>query len=235
MSHPALQSRVAAGASAPASTFLRLFPRPPRLRPAADPTLPWASLSQAHRLLHPRRRRTLRGPLALSPGVFTLKATKLFGDDDIKDGGEHGDLAIHTWPPDPGFQVVPGTVHYQITWSQGKEGVDQDWWFSRNLSTPNQAVLAFSTEHHRFGTSGKIHFKIQFTEEKATTVSTTATIGPTELPFGSSKVFEVPPGANWKGTLDLFNGKSFDFAGPFINDYVRVGVAGNMITVHAIP
>ena len=51
-------------------------PKEPRLRPAADPGLPWASRSQAHRSLHPRRRRTLRGPLALSPGVFTLKATK---------------------------------------------------------------------------------------------------------------------------------------------------------------
>ena len=28
-------------------------------------------------VLYPRRRRTLRGTLALSPGVFTLKATKL--------------------------------------------------------------------------------------------------------------------------------------------------------------
>src|SRR5689334_16883440 len=35
-----------ASASALASTFLRLLPRPPRLRPAADPTLPCASRSQ---------------------------------------------------------------------------------------------------------------------------------------------------------------------------------------------
>ena len=39
--------------------------------------LPWASRSQAHRSLYTRRRRTLRGTLALSPGVSTLKATKL--------------------------------------------------------------------------------------------------------------------------------------------------------------
>ena len=45
--------------------------------PAPDPRLPWASRSQAHGSLHTRRRRTLRGTLALSPGVFTLKATKL--------------------------------------------------------------------------------------------------------------------------------------------------------------
>jgi hypothetical protein len=29
------------------------------------------------------------------------------GDDDIKDGGQHADLAIHRWPASPGFQVVP--------------------------------------------------------------------------------------------------------------------------------
>jgi type 1 fimbriae regulatory protein FimB len=57
--------------------MLRLLARQPRLRPAPDPRLPWASRSQAHRSLHTRRRRTLRGALALSPGVFTLKATKL--------------------------------------------------------------------------------------------------------------------------------------------------------------
>src|SRR5271166_783791 len=63
-------------ASAHASKFLRLLPGQPRLRPAADPRLPWASRSQAHRSLHTRRSRTLRGTLALSPGVFALKATK---------------------------------------------------------------------------------------------------------------------------------------------------------------
>src|ERR1700751_3280340 len=69
--------RVAASTSAHAAALLRLLARQPRLRPAPDPRLPWASRSQAHRSLHPRRRRTLRGALALSPGVFTLKATKL--------------------------------------------------------------------------------------------------------------------------------------------------------------
>src|SRR6266481_1050227 len=59
------------------AALLRLLARQPRLRPAPDPRLSWASRSQAHRSLHTRRRRTLRGALALSPGVFMLKATKL--------------------------------------------------------------------------------------------------------------------------------------------------------------
>src|SRR5208283_6001813 len=59
------------------AALLRLLARQPRLRPAPDPRLPWALRSQAHRSLYMRRRRTLRGALALSPGVFTLKATKL--------------------------------------------------------------------------------------------------------------------------------------------------------------
>src|SRR5258708_9855044 len=79
-----------------------------RLRPAPDPKLPWASRSQAHRSLHTRRRRTLRGALALSPGVFTLKATKLlpFWDDLIlpeefwflitEEGGFNGSINIST-------------------------------------------------------------------------------------------------------------------------------------------
>ena len=72
-----LSCRVAASASAHASPFLRLLTRQSRLRPAADSRLPWPSRSQAQSSLHTGRRRTLRGTLALSPGVFTLKATKL--------------------------------------------------------------------------------------------------------------------------------------------------------------
>jgi hypothetical protein len=69
--------RVAASTSAHAAALLRLLAGKPRLRPAPDPRLPWASRSQAHRSRYTRRRRALRGALALSPGVFTLKATKL--------------------------------------------------------------------------------------------------------------------------------------------------------------
>ena len=49
-----------------------------RLRPAADPRLPWASRSQAHRSLHPRGSRTLRGPLALRRGVFHAEGDQTF-------------------------------------------------------------------------------------------------------------------------------------------------------------
>ena len=63
--------------SAHAAALLRLLACQRRLRPAPDPRLPWASRSQAHRSLHTRRRQTLRGALALSPGVFTLNAIKL--------------------------------------------------------------------------------------------------------------------------------------------------------------
>jgi integrase len=40
--------------------------------------LPWPPRSQAHRPLHPRRRRTLRGALALSLSVFTLSLPNFY-------------------------------------------------------------------------------------------------------------------------------------------------------------
>ena len=94
------------------------------------------------------------------------------GQDDIKDGGEHADLAIHKWYPDPGWRVIPNTVKVKrpLDWSQGEEGVEKDWWFStRNPSTVNEAVVCANTEHHGLGTSGKIHFRIMFTEERDVT------------------------------------------------------------------
>lgn len=177
---------------------------------------------------------TSSSPGKLRQPVTSPEFRQESGDDDIKDGGEHAELAIHKWFPDPGFQVIPSTVGYKITWSQGKGGVDQDWWFSRNLSTALEAVLCFSTEHHRFGTSGKVHFLITFTEEKdvnnTTSVPTSAV-----LPWNSSKVFSLPTGASWKGKIDLFDGRSFEFAGPYSNEYVRVSPGPTTVTVTSVP
>src|SRR5450755_1625033 len=64
---------IAAGASAHAAPLLWIRAGQPRLRPSIDPRLPWPPRSQAHRPLHARCGRTLRGPLALSLSVtFTV-------------------------------------------------------------------------------------------------------------------------------------------------------------------
>ena len=166
--------------------------------------------------------------------VVSPELTQQSGDDDIKDGGEHADLAIHRWPPAPGWRVIPSSVTYRMNRSQGKQGVDQDWWFSRNISTLNEAVLCFSTEHHGAGTSGKIWFNIVFTEEKDVTNTQTANQS-VALPWGGSRVVEVPAGATWKGRFDRFDGKSFEFSGPFHNEFINVSQAGPVITLSAIP
>src|SRR6266436_6127037 len=70
------ECRVAASTSAHAA-LLRLLARQPRLRPAPDPRLPWASRSQAHRSLHTRRRRTSRG-FGVESGRFHAEGDQTF-------------------------------------------------------------------------------------------------------------------------------------------------------------
>jgi hypothetical protein len=114
--------RVAASTSAHAAALLRLLARQRRLRPAPDPRLPWASRSQAHRSLHTRRRRTLRGALALSPGVFALKATKLLPFWSVGHFYPNGTVTLEvTFNAPTGLiaqEIVDswGTMHLSVTY-----------------------------------------------------------------------------------------------------------------------
>jgi hypothetical protein len=156
------------------------------------------------------------------------------GDDDIKCGGEHGDQAVHIAYPDSGWRVVPSSVTWQITWSQGHEGVDNDFWLAQNCSSGTTACLCVSTEHHRFGTSGKVHFRIKFTEEKDITNSETVTT-PVKVGWGESRVLSIPAGATWTGQYTRFDGKVQQFAGPYDDSFLRVTQTGGVLTLATAP
>jgi hypothetical protein len=171
---------------------------------------------------------TLRHEIT-SPEMFQNSA-----QDDIKDGGEHADMAIHRWPASAGWRIIPGTVHYKMNWHQGTEGYERDWWFSRNISTLQEAVLCFSTEHHRIGTSGKIRFQIVFTEEKDS-LANNVTTSHMNFNWGDRKTFEVPSGSTWKGSFVAFDGKTTEFNGPFKDKYINVQQNGTLVAITTIP
>lgn len=156
------------------------------------------------------------------------------GDDDIKCGGEHADLAVHLSYPDSGWRVVPSSATWQVVWSQGNQGVDQDWWLANNCSTPLVACLCVSTEHHGLGTSGKVHAYILFTEEKDI-LNTATQHTPLKMGWGESRVIQIPVGGTWTGTYTKYDGKIIQFAGPYQDAFVQVSQTGAVITIATAP
>ena len=156
------------------------------------------------------------------------------GNDDIKCGGEHADLAVHIVYPESGWRVVPSSATWNVTWSQGNQGVDQDWWLDRNCSSPTTACLCVSTEHHGFGTSGKVRFFIVFTEEHDV-VNTSINHNPVSVGWGESRVVTIPFGATWTGTYKRYDGKEFQFAGPYKDDFIWVTQDANLVTIATAP
>jgi hypothetical protein len=160
------------------------------------------------------------------------------GDDDIKCGGEHADLAIHKCYPDAGYRVRPNTVSPKVLWSQGKQGKDQDWWFEKNCSTAAEACLCSSTEHHRAGTSGKIHFLIVFDEEKDIQRPVNADNN-FNLTWNQSTTFDVPLNASWKAKYTSFDGSILEFSDPLLNNpYLNITVTpsanGQKLTISTL-
>lgn len=155
-------------------------------------------------------------------------------DDDIKCGGEHADLAIHTATPDTGWAVIPDSTRWQVTWSQGGEGNGNDWWLERFCSSATAACACVSTEHHGAGTSGKVHFKLIFDEEKPVTNSTTVTQN-VQIGWGEQRVVVVPAGASWNLNFQRFDGKIQQIAGVYQDQYVKVGQIGNNIVIATAP
>jgi hypothetical protein len=156
------------------------------------------------------------------------------GDDDIKCGGEHADLAVHSVPADPGWTIIPSTAHWIVTWSQGKQGVDEDWWLSSNCSTSTTACMCVSTEHHGRGTSGKVHFRIQYAAQRPVNRSTVASSSDL-ISWGTQKVYTIPTGGTWKGAFDRFDGKHIEFAGPYSDQLVHITTVGNNVVVATAP
>ena len=155
-------------------------------------------------------------------------------DDDIKCGGEHADLAIHFSYPDTGWAVVPDSTQLNVTWSQGQQGIGQDWWLERTCSTATAACVCMSTEHHGAGTSGKVHFRIVYTEEKPVEKSTTSSQN-VDIGWEESRTFTLPAGATWQIQYDRFDGKSMQIAGVYQDAFVKVSQIGNKVTVNTAP
>jgi hypothetical protein len=174
-----------------------------------------------------------------TPGIVTNPLSRGYfeqesGDDDIKCGGEHADQAVHVAYPDSGWRVQPSSVTWNKVWSQGNEGVDQDYWLAQNCSSTTTACLCVSTEHHRAGTSGKVHAWILFTEEKDVLNSQT-TQTPVTVGWGESRVVQIPTGATWAGTYTKYDGKVIQFAGPYDDDFIKVAQTGSIVTISTAP
>jgi hypothetical protein len=144
-------------------------------------------------------------------------------DDDIACGGEHADLAIHLAYPTTGWRVQPSSVGWQLLWTQGDAGNDWDD-HPRNCSTKLVACLCVTTRHKNFGTSGKLRFRVQFSEEHDTII-TTPVSSDLKLSWGLIKTIDIPPtgAAAWSGSYAPFNGKPFDIpATGYEDDFISV-------------
>jgi hypothetical protein len=156
-------------------------------------------------------------------------------DDDIKCGGEHGDLAVHTWPVDAGWMIIPSSTQAQVTWSQGKQGQDGDWWIQSNCSSVTAICFCVSTEHHGAGTSGKVHFKMVATEQQQTNVTNSRT-DVIPIGWGDSKVYKLPDGgAVWTGSYTRFDSKVIQFSGAYSDAFLTVTQTGPVITFRSVP
>lgn len=149
--------------------------------------------------------------------------------DDIIDGGEHADLAIHSADPDSGWTVEPNTVSAVMTHTEG------DWTGpARNLSTPSHAVLTFITRHHGLGTSGKIYFYLTFKEQRHV-VNHTITNPTVTMSWGDTQAITIPSTATWTAHYTRFDGKSFSFTAPYDDKFLSVSQSGSVITFKTIP
>ncbi|CAB3773909.1 MULTISPECIES: hypothetical protein [Burkholderia] len=174
-----------------------------------------------------------------SPG--TARQTKVSpemsqesAEDDIKCGGEHADLAVHFSYPDSGWAVIPDSTQLQVTWDQGKQGTGQDWWLERTCSTATVACVCMSTEHHGAGTSGKVHFKIVYTEEQSI-VNSTTTPQNIDIGWDESRTVTLPAGATWQIQYDRYDGKKQQIAGVYGDAFLKVRQVGNQVTMSTAP
>lgn len=175
-----------------------------------------------------------------TPGVETQTFTtpeiqQESTNDDIKCGGENADQAMHSVNPDPGgWVVVPSSVHWQVTWSQGQGGVGNDWWLSSNCSTQTAACLCVSTEHHGMGTSGKVHFRIIYDAQRPITNTQTAS-HTVPLSWGSQSIYQIPLGATWNATYNEFDGQQYSFASAYKNHFLQVTQTANILSFQTPP
>ncbi len=143
-------------------------------------------------------------------------------DDDFKE-------RQHCWPASAGWRIVPNTVHAMILWKQGAEGNGKDWWWNNNTSTLASACMTLTTIHHTWGTSGKVHFRLLFAEERDI-LREEKTEADIPLEWGTTKILDFPVGGTWKSTYTDFTGRTSDISIPFNSPFLKVLTSGNQVS-----
>jgi hypothetical protein len=174
-------------------------------------------------------------PGTTSKDFTTQEFRQESGDDDIKCGGEHGDLAVHSQLADPGWTIIPSSAKWNVTWHDGKEGPNNDWWLDHNCTTPTTACMCVSTEHHRFGTSGKVHFTITYTATSPTTsIQTTDTSYP--LSWNNRLDLTFPVGGSYNLTIRKFDGTTQSVkVAPYNSPLINIYSTGTTLSIYTAP
>jgi hypothetical protein len=155
--------------------------------------------------------------------VFPQEST----DDDIPDPIGSGKVWLA--PVTPGWFINPADVRMQVIWSEG------DWSDFGNRSNVTNAAWSIATRHHGFGTSGKVHFQLLWTEYQDRSVHVPGEES-ADLKWGSSRRFDVPPSGTWSAKYTDFRGKEFDIgSAAFENPFVSVSTSGNSVMIVTVP
>ncbi len=156
-------------------------------------------------------------------GVFKQEST----DDDIPDPIGSGKVSLA--PATPGFFLNPRDVALRVIGAEG------DWTDFGNRSNVTTAAWSIATRHHSIGTSGKVHFKLTWTEYQDRQVHVPQSES-AELSWGSSRAFEVPPGGTWSAKYTDFRGKVFDVGSAgFENPFLKVNTSGRSVLLVTVP
>jgi hypothetical protein len=152
--------------------------------------------------------------------------------DDIPDPVSNG----FQWcdQPDAGWRVEVNTVHPVVTWSQGDQGPNRDWWWNGNTSNLSNACWNLTTIHHGIGTSGKVDFYLDFWQQRDV-LQAQKTPSVVELKWGSTQEFQLPTSATWRATFHEFDGKDIAMLTSTNNPYLRVQTSGNSVLFVTIP
>lgn len=156
-------------------------------------------------------------------GEFRQEST----DDDIPD--PIGSGRVSQAPATPGWFLNPSDVRLVVNWAEG------DWTDFGNRSNVTTAAWSIATRHHGFGTSGKVHFVLAWTEYQDRSVHVPAEQR-ADLAWGSSRMFTVPGGGTWSAKYTDFRGKTYDIGSAgFENPFIKVNTSGNTVMIVTVP
>jgi hypothetical protein len=126
------------------------------------------------------------------------------------------------------------TVSYHFTRQEGDQG--DAWLDLGNASTTTFVGWHFKTEHHRFGTSGKLTVTLNYQKTRNVPQTQTTDTGNLALAWGDAKIVTFDPAASWKITFHQFDGvtKEYD-SDDSTNPYIKIVAIGNQISIKALP